>query len=321
MTHDQLIILDAIIKTGSFNAASESLHRSQPSLSMAIKKLEEELDIKIFSRDHYRASLTKEGEAIYEKVKILLRHYEELFTLSKQLSIGNEPKIWIVIDSLFPLRLILSSLKEFIEQFPETKFNLTVEYLHGAQERVLDGDADLAVTPIDENEDRVEALPLLDVRLIPVASPQFPPALKKQELSKSEMEQYIQILAGDSSLHSSKGIVSSYPKNTTRFLEGGRHWTVNSNTTKKNFILAGLGWGRLPSHAIQDELLNGRLVPLDIEGIKPVKVKIQLARNINRPMGPITTRLWDQVKLWSQGIRDYEKPIESILQAHITGLS
>ncbi|MBF0278095.1 MAG: LysR family transcriptional regulator [SAR324 cluster bacterium] len=318
MNHDQLLILDAIIKTGSFNAASEMLHRSQPSLSMAIKKLEDELGLKIFSRDKYRATLTEEGEAIYNKIKIILRHTDDLFTLSQQLSIGNEPKIWIAIDSLFPLPLMLGALKQFVEDHPETEFNLSVEYLNGAMERVLDGDADLAVTPIDDIYPHLESVFIINVSLIPVASKNFPPAQKREVLSNKEMEQHIQILAVDSSLHPHENKVSIYPKNTIRFLEDGRQWTVNNNATKKDFILAGLGWGRLPSHYIQEELLNGSLVPLHIESIKPVKVEIQLVRQRNRPLGLISQKLWNQVQQWSKGIADYEQKIEHLLTSSHT---
>ncbi len=314
MTHDQLLALEAIIKTGSFNAASELLHRSQPSISMSIKKLEEELDLEIFSRDQYRATLTTEGEAVYNKVKIILHHIDELLTLSHQLSIGNEPKIWIVIDSLFPLPLILGELKQFIEQHPETEFNLSVEYLNGAMERMLDGDADLAIMIVDESYSEFEFIPITSVSLIPVAAPHFPPAQKNEKLSDTEMEQYIQILAGDSSIHSSQYTIPFYPKNTTRFLEGGRHWTVNNNNTKKNFILAGLGWGRLPIHFIEKELLDGVLVPLDIESIRPVRVEMQLARIKSRPVGPIAQTLWDHIQVWSKDIVGYEEKLAHILK-------
>ena len=43
MTYDQLLIFDAVVRFGSFKAASEILHKIQPSLSMAIKKLEHEI--------------------------------------------------------------------------------------------------------------------------------------------------------------------------------------------------------------------------------------------------------------------------------------
>jgi|GEM_PF-6370935 len=39
MNHHQLVILDAIVRTGSFNAAAELLNRSQPSISQIVKKL------------------------------------------------------------------------------------------------------------------------------------------------------------------------------------------------------------------------------------------------------------------------------------------
>lgn len=217
-----------------------------------------------------------------------------------------------MIDSLFPLKPILGELKQFIEDHKETEFNLSVEYLSGAMERILEGDADFAVTLINEPHSHLETLFLINVNLIPVAAPSFPPAQKDGELSNAEMEQYIQILARDSSHHPRQND-SLYLTNTSRFLEGGRHWAANNNTTKKDYVMAGLGWGRLPTHFILEELLNGSLVPLNIESIKPIKAEIQLVRQKTRPVGPIAAKLWTNMQQWSQEIIDYDKKIEHIL--------
>lgn len=47
MTIDQLETLEMIVEKGSFKAAAEALHKTQPSLSVAIKKLEDEFDLKL----------------------------------------------------------------------------------------------------------------------------------------------------------------------------------------------------------------------------------------------------------------------------------
>ncbi len=47
MTYDQLITLVNIVSEGSFKAAAEVMHKTQPSLTMAIKKLEEEFGIAV----------------------------------------------------------------------------------------------------------------------------------------------------------------------------------------------------------------------------------------------------------------------------------
>ena len=67
MTYDQILTLDFIVKYGSFKAAAKEMYKSQPSLSMAIKKLEDEFQFQILSRDNYRPQLTEEGKVFYKK--------------------------------------------------------------------------------------------------------------------------------------------------------------------------------------------------------------------------------------------------------------
>ena len=83
-------------------------------------------------------------------------------------------------------------------------------------------------------------------------------------------------------------------------LEGGRIWLVNDFLTKKQMLLEGLGWGRLPLHMIEDELENGSLRVLKMQNIQSVKVEMQAVRKLGRPIGPIATKIWDDLKLLSK---------------------
>ena len=113
MTLEQLLSFDAIVKQGSFKAAADFLHKSQPSISMAIKKLEDKYQIKLFSRDMYRPSLTNDGRLFYEKVKLLLREFIELDALALQMGQGIESGIRVSMDAISPVPLVLKFLKDF----------------------------------------------------------------------------------------------------------------------------------------------------------------------------------------------------------------
>ncbi len=69
MTYDQLLTIEAVVNAGSFKAASKILGKTQPSLSAAVKKLEDEFQIKIFSRENYRPELTDQGKGVSRKVQ------------------------------------------------------------------------------------------------------------------------------------------------------------------------------------------------------------------------------------------------------------
>ncbi len=57
MTLDQIRVLSTIVQTGSFRGASERLHRTQPTLSVAIRNLEREFGFELFDRANYRPVL------------------------------------------------------------------------------------------------------------------------------------------------------------------------------------------------------------------------------------------------------------------------
>ena len=77
MTLDQLHVLLTVVETGSFHAASEVLHRSRPAVSIAIKNLEQEIGVALFSREGYRPQLMAEGQVFCEKAQKVLTHAED----------------------------------------------------------------------------------------------------------------------------------------------------------------------------------------------------------------------------------------------------
>ncbi|MEK4026457.1 LysR family transcriptional regulator [Sporosarcina sp. FSL W7-1283] len=75
MDHRSLLYFTTLIEEGSFTQAAKALYISQPSLSSAIKKIEEQVGIKLIERNTRNISLTKEGEIVYEEAKKLLNHF------------------------------------------------------------------------------------------------------------------------------------------------------------------------------------------------------------------------------------------------------
>ena len=76
MTLQQLRYAIGIAETGSFNKAAEKLYISQPSLTAAIRDLEDEMNILIFNRTSRGVTLTNEGEEFIAYARELYHHYE-----------------------------------------------------------------------------------------------------------------------------------------------------------------------------------------------------------------------------------------------------
>jgi len=289
MTLDQIETFIAVTECGSFKSASENLHRSQPALSVAVKKMEEELGIKLFSRDNYRPELTEQGRAFYVKAKEVFLSAKGLEKFGRQLGLGEEAEISLAIDGLCPMPPILETLRQFSHIHPDTRLNLSFEVLGGASEKVSKGLVQMAISPrvgleggsfISENYGSVV--------MIPVVSGYIEQQLKSSKNSNevaNKIKNIPQIIVRDSASENSK--------RTYGVLEGGRQWSVQDINTKKDIIVGGLGWGRLPLHLIKEHLDSGHLVELNLGSIKREEVDICLIKSEVFPLGPLARKLWD----------------------------
>jgi len=147
MTLEQLRMLVQVADSGSVLAAAEALLRTQPTVSVAIRKLEEEYGLQLLDRDSYRARLTPAGEAFCRKARQVLGEAEELSGLAHHLSAGAEPELRIAIEASCPMGDLLDTLGRCEKRFPATRFNLLGENIRGALERLREQEADLAISP------------------------------------------------------------------------------------------------------------------------------------------------------------------------------
>lgn len=295
MTLDQLRVLVSIADQGGVLAAAAALHRTQPTLSVAIRKLEDELGVPLLERDTYRARLTSQGEKICREARKMLWQETYLGNLAAHLAAGHEAQLGLAIEESCPVPLVLQVLKKLEAQYPQTEFELVGERLWGALERLEQHEAQLAITPWFEENVRLESFPLNRVQMLPVAAPGFLTD-PSRSLRLAELRDKVQVVVRDSSRKpraSSLGVLGE-----------GRQWLVNDHQTKKAILLAGMGWGRLQRHMIAQELEAGRLVPLQISDYGDTSlIEIRVARRRDEAIGPVAQTLWDELARLAESAR------------------
>lgn len=160
MTLTQLKYLIAVDTHRRFATAAEVCHISQPSLSMQIQKLEEELDLRLFKRDHYPVVPTAAGERIIQQARVVLRESERIHKVARRQKDQLQQHLRLaVIPTLAPYLLPLF-ITDFTELYPDIKVSIfevpsddLVEMLK--REQI---DAGLMVTP--SQEEHIEENPL-----------------------------------------------------------------------------------------------------------------------------------------------------------------
>jgi len=284
MTLDQLKSLQAIVEGGSLRVAAEKLHRSQPTISVAIKNLEGELGLKLFDRDQYRNTLTTQGQALYEKAKLVLEQAQSLKSLAEQLASGEELEVGIAYTSAMPVSPIISTIKQCKKEFPSTRLEIYSVNGLGPLDLLNDGQVSLLIIPWIQNQENLESMHFLTLRSAPVIAADSPVLQEYDVVPKAVMKTYPQVLISE----------PTAARPTYGALEGGDQWRANEYQTNKEIIMQGMGWGYLPEHLIKDELEKGILARIKVEGeIEPPTIEFRIARLESEPVGPVAQRLWE----------------------------
>lgn len=160
MTITQLKYVLAVAEHQNFTKAAEKTFVTQPTLSMQIQKLEEELDILIFDRSKKPIELTAVGKKIVNQAKNIVNESERMQDVVDQEKgfVGGEFRLGI-IPTVMPT-LLPMFLKTFTSKYPKVHLKIeelsTEEIIH----KLLDGhiDAAIAATPLQQEKIKERAL-------------------------------------------------------------------------------------------------------------------------------------------------------------------
>ena len=164
MTLQQLEYIVAVEEYHYFVKAAEACGVTQSTLSLTIKKLEEELDVSIFKRDTHPVETTEIGRQIIEEAKMVLYHAKQLVELTfseKSLSAG--PLKVGMISTVAPVLMpgIFSHLKTF---YPDIKLQAQEMRSSTIIDRLKKAEIDMGILTSPVNDKEILELPLYHER-------------------------------------------------------------------------------------------------------------------------------------------------------------
>ncbi len=281
MTLDQLEMLEAIVEKGTFKAAADHLHKSQPSLSVGIRKIEEEYGLKLFDRAAYRPKLTAQGRVLYDRAKDTLGSFRRLDTLAKEMGgKGMEPHLRVVVDPLAPLSAVEAVFRRCTFD-ASVQLTLSTDVLDGGVERLLERRADFAIAPKLRDHEDIESVKFANVELVPVIARSLAGSARLSAGVLLDLPRIVVVQDPDDA-------ESRRDEGPPR---GGRKCFVTDHALKEKLIIGGFGWGRLPKDSLA-AAGRGALVEIDRGLASSRRFEMHIMRNRLMPLGLIARALW-----------------------------
>jgi LysR family hydrogen peroxide-inducible transcriptional activator len=243
MTLSELKFIIAVAKEKNFRRAADKCFVSQPALSLAVKKLEEELNVKIFERSRTEVKVTPVGQKIINQAIVVLDEANKLKDIS---SIGQEqlksPLKVGLIYSVAPylLPLIIPVLRK---KTPEMPLDVEENITKNLESSLKSGSIEAAVIALPFDIPGTECIPLYDEEFNVVVPSNHAWAKKKEIIAKDLSSEKVLLLNNEHCF--SKQVVEACPElsKKSEVLQG------NSLETIRNMVASNLGISVLPKSA------------------------------------------------------------------------
>jgi LysR family hydrogen peroxide-inducible transcriptional activator len=195
MTLTELRYIVAVAREKHFGRAAEACFVSQPTLSVAIKKLEEELDVKLFERGANEVSVTPLGEEIVRQAQSVIEQAASIKEIAKR---GKDPVSGPlrlgVIYTIGPY-LLPDLVKAAIERVPQMPLVLQENFTVKLLDMLRTGELDCAIIAEPFPDTGLAVAPLYDEPFM-VAVPVSHPLAKRKQIAAEELKKETMLLLG-----------------------------------------------------------------------------------------------------------------------------
>ena len=195
MTLTELRYIVAVARERHFGRAAEACFVSQPTLSVAIKKLEEELELKLFERGGTEVSVTPLGEEIVRQAQTTLESAAAIKEIARR---GKDPLAGPlrlgVIYTIGPY-LLPELVRQAIERVPQMPLILQENFTVRLLEMLRTGELDVAILAEPFPDTGLAIAPLYD-EPFEVAVPTGHPLAQRPDISSAELKQETMLLLG-----------------------------------------------------------------------------------------------------------------------------
>ncbi len=253
-----LISYATVVRLGSFSRAAEELYIAQPTISLHIRQLEEELGTKLLVRTTKSIEMTEKGREVYECAVSILQLRDRI---AEKCS-GGERRIIRLGASTIPSAYILPEvLPAYVKIHPGTYFTIDQGDSRSVTEKVAEGLADIGVVGMKPASSDITAEPFCEDSVV-IITPVREQFLTMKEQHSATLEKLFEqpvILRekGSGSLKAADTFLAN-----AGYSGGDLHVAARTNDPEaiKNLVVSGLGISMISSKAAEDYSRENRLL-------------------------------------------------------------
>lgn len=262
MTLTELKYIVALAREKHFGRAADACFVSQPTLSVAIKKLEEELNVPLFERGSSEVSLTPVGERIVVQAQRVLEEASVIKSMAQQ---GKNPLSGPlrvgVIYTIGPY-LLPALVSDMIRRVPSMPLILQENFTVRLLELLKQGELDVAILALPFNDSGFVIQPLYEEPFV-VAVPKGHRWADRERIDSEELKTENMLLLGSG--HCFRDQVLGFCPELSRFSQSSegiqRTFEGSSLETIRHMVASGIGITILPSSSVpqpvpKDSLLS-----------------------------------------------------------------
>jgi LysR family hydrogen peroxide-inducible transcriptional activator len=253
MTLTELRYIVAVARLQHFGRAAEACFVSQPTLSVAVKKLEDELGVQLFERGPNEVSITPAGSRVIEQAQRVLEEADKVKALAKSAADPLEGPLKLgVIFTIAPY-LLPQLIPVLRRRAPKMPLVIEENYTATLSERLKRGDIDAAMVALPFDEPGITVTPLYDEDFV-VALAKTHPWAKRRSIAAAELAKESLLLLGTGHCFRDQVLNACPSLNRSSATPGSLQKTVEGSSleTIRLMVASGLGLTVLPASAVPE---------------------------------------------------------------------
>ncbi len=280
MNLHQLRIFSTVARLASFSRAAETLHISQPSVSIQVADLERSLGVELFEQLGKRIYLTDAGRVLENYAQRILTLVEEAQEAVAEVTELHRGRLAVGASTTPGTYILPKVLGRYEERFPKITVTLEIASTRRIQERLLRSEIDIGVVGWVASAQHFVIEPLLDDDLVVVVSAHHPLAASPG-IPVAALADHRLILRerGSGTREAIEAAVRSVELDLTPAMELGSVEAI------KEVVAAGLGVTILSRLAVASETAAGRLAVVPLTDL-PLKRAFSIIYHRDKRLSP-----------------------------------